>query len=470
MITRSRDPRTCWLAALCVACALGATAAAQTVPSAQDERLLSILPAGLQDVGAELLRAPDPVTQDGLIRKLADQALASMVPLQVGPFIVALGDAQRCPENSPAWTRPQTFPCVAQVAAIAGRTGDPFLRQALERWASSHADVRVADQALRALERLDAAHLTMLLGKRIDLARAAEDGAALGTLGRAQERVGSRLPRFWWQPPPRFEVAPSSKRIRVVAVGDFGTGNPSQKAVAAAMLQYHKAHPFDFGITLGDNYQDDGPYGPEDPRWQTYWTGHYPALGIRFYASLGNHDWGNPDGPGASMAFARQDGTLRLPSPYYTYTAGPVQFFVINTPLVSEAQLQWLREELAASTSRWRVVYGHFQMYSALRGDNQALISRVLPILQEHRVHMYLCGHEHLFQHLRPEGGVEFFVNGAAGGSGRVARQQGYDRVLFMAEREQGFTVLEADAETMTVRFVGDGGRTLYEKSFGRER
>jgi phosphodiesterase/alkaline phosphatase D-like protein len=170
------------------------------------------------------------------------------------------------------------------------------------------------------------------------------------------------------------------------------------------------------------------------------------------------------------MAFARQDGTLRLPSPYYTYTAGPVQFFVINTPLVSEAQLQWLREELAASTSRWRVVYGHFQMYSALRGDNQALISRVLPILQEHRVHMYLCGHEHLFQHLRPEGGVEFFVNGAAGGSGRVARQQGYDRVLFMAEREQGFTVLEADAETMTVRFVGDGGRTLYEKSFGRER
>jgi hypothetical protein len=463
MIRRSRRLRTCWLATLCLACAWTAPAAAQTVPSVQDERLLSILPAGLQELGADVLRAPDPVAQDGLIRKLADQALASTVPLQVGPFIVALEDAQRCPENSPAWTRPQTFPCVAQVASMAGRTGDPFLRQTLERWASSHADVRVADQALRALERLNAAHLTTLLGKRIELARAAEDGAALGTLGRAQERVGSRLPQFWWQPPPRFEVAPPSKRIRVVAVGDFGTGNPSQQAVAATMRAYHQKRPFDFGITLGDNYQDDGPYGPKDPRWETYWASLYPALGIRFYASLGNHDWSNPDGPGASMAFALHDPALRLPSPYYTYTAGPVQFFVVNTPLLSEAQLQWLRDELAKSTSRWRVVYGHFQMYSALRGDNQALITNLLPILQEHRVHMYLCGHEHIFQRLKPEGGVEFFVNAAAGGSRRAARQPGYDRVLFMAEQELGFTVLEADADTLTVRFVGEAGRTVYE-------
>jgi hypothetical protein len=321
----------------------------------------------------------------------------------------------------------------------------------------------VADQALRALERLNAARLTALLGKRIELARVAGDQAALGTLGRAQERVGSRLPQFWWEPPPRFEATASAKRIRVVALGDFGTGNASQQAIAATMRAYHRKHPFDFGITLGDNYQANGPHGPADTRWGTYWASLYPAIGIPFYASLGNHDWGNPDGPGASIAFAQRDSALRLPSPYYTYTAGPVQFFVVNTPLLSEAQLQWLRAELARSTSRWRVVYGHYQMYSVLRGDNEALITHLLPILQEYKVHMYLCGHEHVFQHLKTVGGVEFFVNAAAGGSGRVARQQGYDRVQFMAEQEQGFTVLEADADTLTVRFVGAAGQTVYE-------
>ena len=477
MCSRSRRLRVPLLAALCVASAslLPAAAqsvlAAQAVPTAraalspQEERLLAVLPAGHQAVGAEILRAPDPVAQEGLIRKLVEQAQAEAVPLPIGPFIAALEDAQRCPENSPAWTRPQTFPCVAQVASMFGRTGDPFLRQTLERWASGHADARVADHALRALERLNAAQLTTLVGKRIDLARAAGDKPSLVALGRAQERVGSRLPQFWWQPPPRFEVAPPAARIRVVAVGDFGTGNESQQAVAASLRRYHRERPFDFGITLGDNYQDDGPYGPRDPRWQTYWSSLYPALGIRFYASLGNHDWGNPDGPGATMAFAQQDAALRLPSPYYTYTAGPVQFFVVNTPLMSEAQLQWLRDELAASTSSWRVVYGHFHIYSALRGDNQALIANLLPILKEHKVHLYLCGHEHLFQHLKPEGGVEFFVNGAAGGSGRAARQQGYDRVLFMDELEQGFTVLEASADTLTVRFVGAKGQAVYEKT-----
>jgi muconolactone delta-isomerase len=451
------------LAAFCLSAASIAPAAAQTALTAQEERLLAILPAGLKGLGDDILRAPDPAAQEGLIRTLVDRAAASEVPLPVGPFLVSLADAQRCPENSAGWTRPHTAPCVAQVASLLARTGDTYLRQALERWAASHPDAGVADHALRALERANAAHLTALLGKRIDLARAAGDHAALGTLGRAQERVGSRLPLFWWQPPPRFVAAPPAKRIRVVALGDFGTGSASQQAVAATLRAYHRTHPFDFGITLGDNYQDDGPHGPTDPRWRTYWTSLYSSLGIPFYASLGNHDWGNPDGPAASMVFARQDPALRLPGLYYTYTAGPVQFFVVNTPLLSEAQLQWLRAELAASTARWRVVYGHYQMYSVLRGDNQQLITHLLPVLQEFKVHMYLCGHEHIFQHLKPVGGVEFFVSGAAGGSGRVARQQGYDRVQFMAEQEQGFTVLEADADTLTVRFVGAAGQTVYE-------
>ena len=80
-------------------------------------------------------------------------------------------------------------------------------------------------------------------------------------------------------------------------------------------------------------------------------------------------------------------------------------------------------------------------------------------------MHVYLCGHEHIFQHLKPEGGVEFFVSGSAGAGGRVARQVDYPRVQFMAERAQGFTVLEADATTLRVQFVGTDGTTIYEKT-----
>jgi len=442
--------------------------AAQTAPptiSAQDERLLSLLPPGLQATGSEVLLAPTAVARETALRKLVEQAEAPPLLLPVAAFVAGLGDANRCPENAKDWDRPRSFPCVSHLSSLLSRTGDAAVRRLIERWAASHLDVRVADAALRALERADATGLATLLEQRAALARAAGDTAGLRTIGAAQERVGSRLPLFWWQPPARFEVVPPSRPVRVIAIGDMGTGSAEQTAVADAIRLAHKKQPFDFGITLGDNYQDDGPAAPDDPRWQTYWSRLYPSLGLTFYASLGNHDWGNPDGPAASVVFAQRDPAFRLPAPYYTYTAGPVQFFAINTPLLSEAQLVWLKGELAASTARWRVVYGHYQIYSVLRGDNQTLIGKLLPILKEHRVHMYLCGHEHIFQHLKPEGGVEFFVSGAAGASGRLARQADYPRVQFMAELAQGFSVLEADATTLRVQFVGTDGKTIYEKT-----
>ena len=456
-------------AALTLMCGLPVRpVAAQTAPqalSAQDERLLSLLPPGLQGSGSEVLLAPNAAAKDAALRKLVEQTEASPLLLPVAAFVAGLGDASRCPENAKDWDRPRSFPCVSHLSSLLSRTGDAAVRRLIERWAASHPDVRVADQAIRALERADAAGLAVLLEQRAALARAAGDTPGLSAIGAAQERVGSRLPLFWWQPPARFEVVPPSRPVRVIAIGDMGTGNAEQAAVAEAMRLAHRRQSFDFGITLGDNYQDDGPAAPGDPRWQTYWSRLYPSLGLTFYASLGNHDWGNPDGPAASVVFAQRDPAFRLPAPYYTYTAGPVQFFVINTPLLSEAQLVWLKGELAASTARWRVVYGHYQVYSALRGDNQALIGKLLPILKAHRVHLYLCGHEHLFQHLKPEGGVEFFVSGASGASGREARQVDYPRVQFMAERAQGFTVLEADAATLRVQFVGTDGKTIYEKT-----
>ncbi len=232
-------------------------------------------------------------------------------------------------------------------------------------------------------------------------------------------------------------------------------------------MRYHKAQPFDFGITLGDNYQDDGPHSPTDPRWVTYWEKHYVDLGFPFYATTGNHDWNNPDGGTASILYASKSPAFRFPSPYYTFTAGPVQFFSINTVLFSEAQKIWLDEELRKSTARWKVVYGHFQIYSAVRGDNKSLIANLLPILKKHKVDMYVCGHEHLIQHMKPEDGVHFFVNGAAGGSNaRPARQVGYDRVLWMAENTPAFMVLEADAAAFAVKFVDQEGKQIYEHVF----
>jgi hypothetical protein len=230
--------------------------------------------------------------------------------------------------------------------------------------------------------------------------------------------------------------------------------------VAAAMLQAHRQSPFDFGLTLGDNFYPDGMESPTDDRWKTLWSELYEPLGLKFYATLGNHDWHHSDSPAAEILYSQQSQSWRMPAPYYTFTAGPVQFFALDTNEISEAQLLWLRAALGESRARWKVVYGHHPIYSAgQHEDNPKQIERLLPELKG-RADVFLAGHDHDLQHLKPEGGIHFFVNG--GGGARIRRIEPNTRSLF-AHSANGFAMIEADARTLAVKFIGTDLKTLYE-------
>ena len=101
-------------------------AAAQTAPpaiSAQDERLLSLLPPGLQGSGSEVLLAPNAVARDTALRTLVEQAEAPPLLLPVAAFVAGLGDANRCPENAKDWDRPRSFPCVSHLSSLLSQHG-----------------------------------------------------------------------------------------------------------------------------------------------------------------------------------------------------------------------------------------------------------------------------------------------------------------------------------------------------------
>lgn len=450
------------IARACVPAVVLSAGALAPLWSQSTAALADRLPPGLRSAGQAVIDQKEPKARAASLTKLVASApgagererLAS-----VAPFIVGLYDAGECPEASPSFAS-RSSACLAYLSRSLRHSADPALIAHLERWASTHANPTLAVQALERLADYRKERLAETLRKRILLARAANDTEALFTLGRAQEILGSQLPAFLWDAPPKFEAKAGTASLRVVAIGDTGTGSSIQEGCANTIARFHREQPFDFGITLGDNYQDTGSTSPTDPRWQKYWERFYPKLGIPFYPSLGNHDWNNPSGPAAELFY--KNPSWRLPALYYTYTAGPVQFFVLNTPLLSERQRLWLDRELKASTARWKVVYGHYQIYSAIRGDNKELIQDILPILEANRADIYFCGHEHLFQHLKPQGNVHLFVNGAAGASARAARQKNYPNILFMAESKQGFSILEATGTALTMRFIEQEGGELY--------
>ena len=346
--------------------------------------------------------------------------------------------------------------------------GLPDAAAVIESVVARDPDVAVSLNALEVLRRWRTRDLSTLLTQRLEAAAKREtDPAAMARLIDAQERWislerGTMLPAFLRTPPPAFAVKPADAAIRVLAFGDFGNGSTEQKTVAQTIAAYHRDRPLDFAVTLGDNFYSVGMESTSDPRWKTWFEDLYGPLGIPFYAALGNHDWGHPDSPAAEILYSGKTASWRMPAAYYTFTAGPVQFFAIDTQSVTLAQKQrqWLDQELTKSQARWKVVYGHHPIYSVGNyEDRPDLIASVLPILVD-RVDVYLAGHDHNLQSLQPQRGVHFYI---AGGGGAGLYEVKPDARTLFASSANGFAVLEADANRLIVRLVDTNGQAVYE-------
>lgn len=258
-------------------------------------------------------------------------------------------------------------------------------------------------------------------------------------------------------------VIPVAGTLKVLAFGDFGKANALQEKVAKGI---GKQAPYDFGITLGDNFYWAGLNSPTHPRWQTDWEDLYSSLDVRVYATLGNHDYLDKKSPDAEMKRSSLSRTWCLPKPSYTFIAGPVQFFAVDTNPIKKGpalqQLAWLKKALAESKATWKVVYGHHPVYTnGEHGGKNGVISeiesRLFPVLRD-QADVYLAGHDHDLQALKPDGGVWFFVSGGGGEDPRPLKS---DKCRQWAKSMNGFTVLEANEETLTMSFFDADGKAV---------
>ena len=215
-------------------------------------------------------------------------------------------------------------------------------------------------------------------------------------------------------------------------------------------------------MTLGDNFYSVGMESPSDPRWRTWFEDLYAPLGITFFPALGNHDWGHPDSPAAEVLYSGKTATWRMPAAYYTFTAGPVQFFAIDTQSVALAQQQreWLDREIGRSQARWKIVYGHHPIYSdGNYEDRPDLIETLLPILAN-RVDVSSPDTITICRRSCPSAACASTSPAAAVPASTTSTPG--PRSLF-ASRSNGFAVVDADAERLSVKLVDNGGAVVYE-------
>ena len=195
--------------------------------------------------------------------------------------------------------------------------------------------------------------------------------------------------------------------VMFAVIGDSGEPGTAQRAVARQLTDWRKRFAYEFVVMTGDNL-----YGPERPRdYDQKFAVPYKTLidsGVKFYASLGNHD---DDGQTQYKLF-NMNGAK-----YYTFKPkNNVRFFALDSNYVDPKQLEWLDKELAASGSDWKIVFFHHPLYSSGATHGSADLQRELlePVFLKHGVNVALTGHEHFYERIKPQKGVAYFIIGSS--------------------------------------------------------
>jgi 3',5'-cyclic AMP phosphodiesterase CpdA len=241
--------------------------------------------------------------------------------------------------------------------------------------------------------------------------------------------------------------------LHFAVIGDSGTGDRNEYEIARQMVAFRAKFPFDMVLMLGDNL-----YGGESPQdFKAKFEEPYKdllAAGVKFYATLGNHD----------------DPKQRFYKPfnmngqrYYTFKPNDrVRFFVLDSNYMDPEQLDWLARELKGSNSPWKICFFHHPLYSSGKqhGSDVDLRRFLEPLFLEYGVKVVLAGHEHFYERLKPQKGIYYFISG---GSAKL-RRDNIARTNLTAkgfDQDNHFMLMEIEGDTLHYQTISRPGATI---------
>src|SRR5689334_19849476 len=130
------------------------------------------------------------------------------------------------------------------------------------------------------------------------------------------------------------ELPNRENSLKFAVLGDFGNGDREQYQLAEQMAKLRAKFPYEIVITVGDNI-----YGAERPQdmKKKFEDPYKPLLdaGVKFYASLGNHD---------AREQSRYPPFNMNGKTYYTFKAPKqdVRFFALESDYPKPEQIAWL--------------------------------------------------------------------------------------------------------------------------------
>lgn len=251
-----------------------------------------------------------------------------------------------------------------------------------------------------------------------------------------------------------------SDSLRMAVFGDAGRGSRDQFDLGRVIAEYNQQFPFDTVLLTGDNIY--GPDGPADMKKK--FEEPYKALldrGVKFYASLGNHDSSNQ----RFYAHFNMKG-----EEYYRIEKNGVSIYALNSNYLDKKQLDWLIEQLTKDSNAWRVAFFHHPPYSSggRHGSDDDVRGVLHPLFVKYGVDVVFTGHDHFYERVKPQDGITYFVAGAAG---KIRKGDLKDRSTLTAagfDTDLSFMLVEFSGDNMHFQAISKAGRTVDSGTIAR--
>lgn len=273
----------------------------------------------------------------------------------------------------------------------------------------------------------------------------------------------------------------------IYTIGDWGrNGEFGQQELSDMMGKIAYEIEPEFIISTGDNFYPNGVASTSDPLWDSSFEDVYSAhsLNCDWFVVPGNHDYrGSVQ---AEIDYTHISRRWNMPSRYFhkdiqTDDGASVRFLFIDTsPLNDEyygeakykdkvsgqdttAQLEWM-DSLLADTFDWKIVVGHHPLYTGGKriDDENYVRNHLEPRFEKHKVDLYLAGHEHDLQHIKPSTKVtHHFISGA----GSEVRPTGKINSSLFSASIQGFLSTAIEKDSIICDFISYQGKLIYQYS-----
>ena len=254
-------------------------------------------------------------------------------------------------------------------------------------------------------------------------------------------------------------VSLAQASLTFAVIGDSGTGKEGQFAVARQMKLTREKTPFSTVLMLGDNIYSNGAAKNFKKKFEL----PYQSLlneGVKFYASLGNHDVRS-----GREAQINYDQFNMRGQPYYSFSQGNglIEFFALDSTRMDAKQLQWLEEKLKASSAAWKVAYFHHPLYSSGKrhGSEMDLRQQLEPLFMRFGVQVVFSGHDHFYERITLQKRIQYFVQGASGQLRKNGMKKKSDLTAAFNDTTHSFLLVQVNSEQMQVEAIDETGAII---------